>query len=103
MFNLDPPCRLGIQLKYKDTVISDKVKKKLEKVVTKRYIDLTDINFMEAIMYMFQVTKGDNICMAYDGFKLGLNAAIYALWFELPTTKSMTRWVMVSSWLADND
>ena len=54
-------------------------------------------------MYMFHVAKGDNIFMVYDSSKLGLNAAIYAPWFPLLTAESMTRWLTVGSWLADND
>ena len=73
-------------------MIRDKVKEKLEKAFAKGYIKLTDIKFVEveAIMYMFHVAKGDNICMVYDRSKLGLNAAIYAQWFALPTAESMT-------------
>ena len=67
------------------------MKEKLEKVVAKGYIELTNIKLVEAIMDMFHVAKRDNICMVYDGSKLGLNAAIYAPWFVLPTTESMTR------------
>ena len=44
----------------------------------KGYIDLIDINFVETIIYMFHVAKGDDIHMVYDRSKLGLNAAIYA-------------------------
>ena len=53
-------------------------------------------------MYMFHMAKGDDICMVYDGSKSGLNATIYAPWFALPTAESMTRWVTVWLWLADN-
>ena len=59
-------------------MIRDKVKEKLEKMITKGYIKLTDIKFVEAIMYMVHVAKGDDIHMVYDRSKLGLNAAIYA-------------------------
>ena len=62
----------------------------MDKVVAKGYIELIDIKFVESIMYMFHVAKGDDIRMVYDGSKSGLNAAIYALWFALPTSKSMT-------------
>ena len=46
--------------------------------MAKGYIELIDIKFVESIMYMFHVAKGDNILMVYDGSKSGLNAAIYA-------------------------
>ena len=40
-----------------------KVQEKLDKVVAKGYIELIDIKFVEAIMYMFHVAKGDDIRM----------------------------------------
>ena len=61
MFYSDPPCSLEQQPKYKDQKIREKVREKMEKVVAKDYIELTDIKFVEAIMYMFHVAKGDNI------------------------------------------
>ena len=67
MFDSDPPCSLEDQPKYKDQKIQEKVREKLEKVVAKGYIKLTDIEFVEAIMYMFHVAKGDNIRIVYDG------------------------------------
>ena len=103
MFDSDLPCSLEEQPEHKDQKIRKKVREKLEKVVAKGYIELTDIKFVEAIMYMFHVAKGDNIRMVYDGSKSGLNTAIYAPLFPLLTTESMTRWVTVGSWLADND
>ena len=53
------------------------MKEKLEKVVSKGYIKLMVIQFMEAIIYMFHIAKGDDICTVYDGSKLGLNTTIY--------------------------
>ena len=73
------------------------MREKLEKVVAKNYIELTDIKLVEVIMYMFHMGKGDDVRMVYDGSKSGLNAAIHAPWFALPTAESMTRWVMVDS------
>jgi hypothetical protein len=69
----------------------------------KGYVELTDIKFVEAMMFMFDVPKGDDIRMVYDGSKSGLNKALWAPWFSLPTIDSMSRWVLAGSWLADND
>ena len=91
MFDSDPPCSKDKQPKYRNEAIREKVQEKLDKVVAKGYIELIDIKFMDSIMYIFHVAKGDDIRMVYNGSKLGLNAAIYAPWFALPTTKSMTR------------
>ena len=78
MFDSDPPRSLDKQPKYRDEAIREKVQEKLDKVVAKGYIELIDIKFVEAIMYMFHVAKGDDIHVVYDGFKSGLSAAIYA-------------------------
>ena len=90
MFDSDPPCSLEEQSEYKDQKIQEKLREKLEKVVEKGCIKLTHIKFVETIMYIFHVAKGDNICMVYDDSKSVLNAAIYAPWFTLPTAESMT-------------
>lgn len=78
-------------------MIQDKVKEKLEKVVAKRYIKLTHIKFVEAIMYMFHVSKGNDIHMVYGGSKSSLNAAIYVQKFDLPTVESMSSLMTVGS------
>ena len=65
---------------------------------------MSDIKFVEAYMYMFDVPKGtSDIWMVYDGSKSGLNKALWAPWFSLPTIDTMSRWVLAGSWLADND
>jgi hypothetical protein len=79
------------------------VKKKLDKVIMKGYVELTDIKFVEAMMFMFDVPKGDDIRMVYNRSKSGLNKALWAPWFSLPTIDTMSRWVIAGSWLADND
>ena len=81
-----------------------KVKAKLQRVIDKGYVELVDIEYVESLMYMFHVPKGEkDIRMVYDGTKSGLNAALYAPWFALPTVDAMNRWVVAGSWLADND
>ena len=80
-----------------------KIKEKLEKVFKKCYIKITDIQMVESIMYMFDVVKGDDISMVNDDSKSGLNDALWAPWFALPTINTMTRWTLDGTWLADND
>ena len=87
--------KLDRQPEYKDELIRDQVREKLEKVVAKGYIEMTDIEFLEAIMYLFHVVKGDDIRMVYYGSKSGLNKSLWAPWVALPTAESMTRWVTV--------
>jgi len=103
MFDSEPPTNSDRQPPYDDDKIKDQVKKKLDKVIMKGYVELTDIKFVEAMMFMFDVPKGDDIRMVYDGSKSGLNKSLWAPWFSLPTIDSMSRWVIAGSWLADND
>ena len=79
------------------------IKDKLQDVIDKGYIEITDLESIEAMMYMFHVPKGQDIRMVYDGSKSGLNDALWTPWFALPTIDSMARWVVAGSWLADND
>jgi hypothetical protein len=52
---------------YEDEEIRAKVKKKLDKVLCREYIELCDIQFVEAIMFMFDVPKGPtDIQIIYD-------------------------------------
>ena len=52
---------------------------------------------------MFDVVKSDDIRMVYDGSKSGLNNALRAPWFVLPTIDTMTQWTVAGTWLADNN
>ena len=45
-------------------------------MIKKGYIEITDIQMVESIMYMFDVVKGDDIRMVYDGSKSGLNDSL---------------------------
>lgn len=80
-----------------------KVEAKLQKVMDKGYVELTDIQFVEALMYVFHVPKGTtDIRMVYNGTKLGLNVYLFAPWFALPTADTMARWAICGSYLTDN-
>ena len=104
MFESEPPKTMEFQPPYPDDDVKMKVKTKIQRVIDRGYIEITDIQFVEALMYVFHVPKGlDDIRMVYDGSKSGLNACLYAPWFALPTADTMTRWVVTGSWLADND
>lgn len=104
MFDSPPPKSMEQQPPYADENIRQKVKENLERVLKRGYVVLADIQFVESMMYMFHVPKGeDDIRMVYDGTESGLNKTLYAPWFALPTVDSMSRWVVAGSWLADND
>mmetsp|Transcript_4997 Transcript_4997/g.7674 ORF Transcript_4997/g.7674 Transcript_4997/m.7674 type:complete len:119 (+) Transcript_4997:1980-2336(+) len=53
---------------------------------------------------MFDRPKGDSdIPLVYDGSKSGLNGALWAPWFALPTVETMCRTLEPGYWCADND
>jgi hypothetical protein len=59
---------------------------------------------VESLTSFFAVPKGDSdIRMVYDGTKSGLNDALWAPWFALPTIESHLRFVDQSSHMGDID
>lgn len=57
-----------------------------------------------SLIRFFGVPKGDNdIRMVYDGTKSGLNDALWAPWFPLPTATTHLKIVDQGSWMSDND
>ena len=104
IFYSDHPSNQSRQPPYNDDEVKAKMKPKLQKVIDKGYIELTELKLVEAMMFMFHVPKGEkDIRMVYDGSKSGLNEALYAPWFSLPTIGTMVRWVVAGAWLVDND
>ena len=97
MFLRQPPQCKDSQPLYRDPELKAKVREKLEKVMKKGYIEIADIQMVESIMYMFDVVKGEDIRMVYDGSKSGLNDALWAPWFALPTINTMTRWTVAGT------
>ena len=90
LFMSSPPNSKRMQPPYCSDDIKAKVKEKLEKVFRKGYIEITDIQMVESIMYMFDVVKGEDIRMVYDGSKSGLNDCLWAPWFALLKIDTMT-------------
>ena len=89
---------------YNNKETRAKVKAKLQRVIDKEYVKLVDIEYVKSLMYIFHFPKGENnIQMVYNCTKSGLNTALYAQWFALPTVDAMNRCVVAGSWLAGND
>ena len=104
MFDSKPPRTMTGQPPYESEDICLKVKAKLQRVIDRGYVELADIEFVESLMYMFHVAKGqDDIRMIYDASCSGLNKALYSPWFNLPSVDAMTRWIIAGSWASDND
>jgi hypothetical protein len=98
MFDSDPPSNQDKQPPFEEDEVRVKVKAKLEKILAKGYIELVDIELLEAMMFMLHVQKGpEDIRLVYDGTKSGLNESVFAPWFALPTIDSMSQWVIAGA------
>ena len=85
----------------RDALNKDKVMAKLADIRKKGYVEAGQV---ESLISFFDVEKGkDDIRMVYDGTKSGLNDALWAPWFPLPTVETMLRSVTGGTWLGDND
>eukprot|EP00536_Pseudo-nitzschia_multiseries_P015340 jgi/Psemu1/42140/gm1.42140_g len=85
------------QSPYSDPNIKALIKEKASIVIDKGYIKLADIEFVEAMMFMFHVLKGKmDVRIVDDGTKSGLNNTLHTPWFSLPTMMdSMLQWVEI--------
>jgi len=77
------------------------MKEKLGKVRRMGYLAPGEV---KSLTSFFAVPKGDSdIRMVYDGTKSGLNDAMWAPWFWMPTVESHLRFVSTESFLGDID
>ena len=56
-FDKEPPKAQDLQLEYQDEVIKQMVKDKMQNVIDKSYIEITDFESMEAMMCMFHCPR----------------------------------------------
>ena len=66
MFMDEPPTNIQKQPGYADKNVKAKIRVKLEKILKKEYIELVDIKFVNAIMNIIHVPKGDDIRMVIE-------------------------------------
>eukprot|EP00985_Skeletonema_marinoi_P010946 scaffold5151_cov168-Skeletonema_marinoi.AAC.1 len=94
---------MSMQRPIEDETLRERVKKKLEKVVNRRYVVEAVISLKSLIKY-FPVEKGeDDIRMVYDATANELNDAVWVPSFWLPTVESMLRSLDENSWMMDCD
>ena len=100
----NPPTSTSAQPPYEDKEVREKVSRKLQKVLERRYIEVVKDSELESYMFMFDVPKGESdVRIVYDGSKSGFNDATWAPWFALPTVEAMSRTVLPSCWCGDRD
>jgi len=77
------------------------MRKKLDKVRRLKYIQAGRV---DSLTSFFAVRKGEtDTRMVYDGTKSGLNDAMWAPWFALPTIETHLRFVSQGSFMGDMD
>lgn len=85
----------------KDKGVVALVKEKLGDVRMKAYLVA---GVVLSLISVFDVPKGkDDIRLVYNGSSSGLNDAVWAPWFSLPTVDSHLRAVDESTFMSDND
>ena len=94
-----------------DVATFQKVRKKLKKVLDRGYVNLVDE--VKSLTHFFPVPKTwkevdgkqvpDDIRMVYDVTRSGLNKAVWAPWFPMPTVLSTLRSVGVGTFMTDCD
>jgi hypothetical protein len=95
------PSWLRPQEPSKDQETIQKVVEKLLVARDKGYISMGTV---KSLIFFFDVPKGfDDIRMVYDGTKSGLNAALWAPWFPLPTVDSLLGSVGPGTYMSNND
>jgi hypothetical protein len=100
-FRSKVPCWRVPQRGEKDPTIFQAMNSKLERVRRLRYIQEGTV---DSLTSYFSVPKGtSDIRMVYDGTKSGLNDAMWAPWFALPTLESHLRFVGKDTFLGDID
>ena len=84
-----------------DSRLKDKVKSKLTKVILRGYLALGAVLSLTSY---FQVPKGDDdIRMVYDATACGLNEALWAPTFWMPTIQNVLDCATDTSWFGDVD
>ena len=85
----------------RDPSLVEKIKSKIAKVRSRRYISS---GLVLSLTNFFQVPKGvDDIRMVYDLTKCGLNAALWAPSFWMPTVDNVVDCVTDTGWFGDVD
>ena len=104
LFEKARPAYWTPQPSYAEKGHKELVKAKVDKVRQRGYLRDCCQKDIDSLMYMFDVPKGEHdIRMVYDGSKSGLNDALWAPWFPLPSPEAFFDTIEPGSWLSDND
>ena len=102
-FEKEGPSTRDPQPPFPDPKVRASVRKKLEKVINRKYMLTSGIELKSLIKY-FAVPKGeDDIRIVYDATANKLNECIWVPSFWLPTLDSLVRSLDRHSWMADRD
>lgn len=104
-FEKPGPSLMQRQPEFSDPAVRKQVKEKVEKVIRRRYLARVSTGLkLKSLIKYFAVPKGlDDVRIVYDGTASGLNDAIWAPSFWLPTIDSLVRALDADSWMSDRD
>lgn len=80
--------------------VIEKLAEKIDKMLAREYMELDDVT---SLIEVFPVEKADDIRPVYNGTKSGLNGAVWAPSFFLPTSKSALRVMSYETFCVDMD
>jgi len=84
-----------------DPKVRQQIRAKLENVMEKSYIQKGAVTSLTSY---FAVPKGlEDVRIVYDSTRSGLNAAIWAPTFSLPSVENLTDMLELTSWMSDLD
>jgi hypothetical protein len=96
-----PPTNRRPQRPPRDPDNLERVRNKANKFRKRGYITAGQV---ASLINMFDVPKGlDDIRLVFDGTRSGLNAALFAPWFHLPTSDDMFGSLLAKYWCMDHD
>jgi hypothetical protein len=105
MFERPGPTKPQRQPQFDDPDVKAQVRSKVLKVINRRYMVRARTKFdIKSLIKYFAVPKGLlDVRIVYDATASGLNDAVWAPSFWLPTIDSLVRSLDSSSWMADRD
>jgi hypothetical protein len=103
-FETEGPSTKQRQPEISDPAVREVVRSKIKKVIRRRYMVSTTEEFLKSLIKYFNVPKGEkDVRIVYDATASGLNNAVWAPPFWLPTIDSLLRALDGDAWMTDRD
>jgi hypothetical protein len=103
-FETEGPSTKQRQPEISDPAVREVVRSKIKKVIRRRYMVSTTEEFLKSLIKYFNVPKGEkDVRIVYDATASGLNNAVWAPPFWLPTIDSLVRALDGDVWMTDQE